>query len=1036
MRNVRERITFAAIVVVGVAVVAASPGFAGVRHVVDNNDVVVLSGNVHPMARPEFDAGASPLSMPMERMILALRMAPEKRAALDELLAQQQDPGSSNYHRWLTPEEFGERFGPSQEEIETVTDWLTSEGFVIEEVGKGRTWVNFSGVVGDVERTFHTQIHDYWVDGVLRHANAWAPAIPRALSNLVAGVVSLHSFPRKAFNTGLRPAYTGSSGTHAISPGDFGIIYNVNALYSAGYDGTGRTIGIVARTHPASSNWTTFRSTMGLSSTIATVIVNGTDPGDLGADEDGEADLDCEWSGGVAKGAAVKFVTSKSTSSTDGVDLSAQYIVNNNLTDVMSTSFGQCESSMGSSENTFYNNLWSQAASEGITSFVSSGDAGAAGCNGGGDAHGNGGLAVSGLCSTPYNVAVGGTEFYDPTPATYWNSSNSAGEVSVKSYIPEIAWNESGSASWCPPDDTPCSNLWSSGGGKSSVYSKPPWQVCTGVPADGVRDVPDWSFTAASHDGYLVETQGALYLIGGTSASSPSSAGVMAIICQKTGSRQGLANTRIYQLANAQYASGGPVIFHDTTSGNNTVPGLTGYSCTTGYDLVTGVGSMDVNALANNWVPPASTTLFSDGFESGGWSTAQVSRTGGAWTLVSASSHPSISAHGGTHWADFNSYTAASGSQTRLYRSSGIAVPSGYGSAVLSFWMYHDTGYPGYPDQVEPQVSTDGSTWADVGFPVNRYNGTTGWSQVTADISSFAGQTVYLGFLGISGYGNDCYIDDVAVTVSNALSPDFTISASPTTVAAAQGNAGNTTVTTAVSGGFTNAISLSASGLPSGATAAFNPPSIAAPGSGTSTLTLTAGPSTPVGSYAVTVTGNGGGPTHNTTVTFSVTGTGTTLFSNGFESSSGWAYAQVSGTHGAWSLKASGTHPSASPHGGSSLADFNSYTSASGSKTRYYRTSGFAVGSGYGTVTLTFWMYHDTGYPTNADRVQAQVSTNGTTWTNVGSAVSRDDGTTGWAQATIDLSAYKGTSTLYLGFLGISAYGNDCYLDDVTVTAQ
>src|SRR5262249_48503922 len=236
--------------------------------------------------------------------------------------------------------------------------------------------------------------------------------------------------------------------------------------------------------------------------------------------EDGEADLDVEWSGAVAKNATVKFVISKSTSTTDGVDLSAQYIVNNNLAAVMSTSFGQCESSMGSTENSFYNNLWSQAASQGITSFVSSGDSGASGCDGGSSTSGTG-RAVSGLSSTPYNVAVGGTQFADTaSPSTYWNSTNAAGDVSAKSYIPGVAWNGGGTASGG-------SALWSTGAGVSTVYAKPSWQVSPGVPADGKRDVPDVSFTAASHDGYLVETQGSLQAIGGTSASSPSWAGLM-----------------------------------------------------------------------------------------------------------------------------------------------------------------------------------------------------------------------------------------------------------------------------------------------------------------------------------------------------------------------------------------------------------------------------------------------------------------------------------------------------------------------------
>ncbi|MEA2236613.1 MAG: hypothetical protein QOC81_1337 [Thermoanaerobaculia bacterium] len=158
----------------------------------------------------------------------------------------------------------------------------------------------------------------------------------------------------------------------------------------------------------------------------------------------------------------------------------------------------------------------------------------------------------------------------------------------------------------------------------------------------------------------------------------------------------------------------------------------------------------------------------------------------------------------------------------------------------------------------------------------------------------------------------------------------------------------------------------------------------------------------------------------------------TTLFSNGFESAgTGWATAQVSGTAGAWTFVTAGTLPTASPHGGSYLAKFNSYDAASGSQTRAYQTAGFAIPGSATTVTLKFWMYHDTGYTTSADRVQVQASTG--TWANVGTAVNRYDGSTGWKQHTIDLTAYKGT-TIQLGFLGISAYGNNVFIDDVIVT--
>jgi subtilase family serine protease len=695
-----KRVIFGITVLLGLATAAFLPASAAARRVIDDSDTVGLAGNVHPHARPEFDAGPTESSLAMERMILSLRLNADRQARLDKLLAEQQDPASPRFHRWLTPEEFGESFGPEPGDVEAITRWLTSHGFTVDEVAKSRGWINFSGKVSDVERAFHVKMRNYYINGKLRHANANDPAIPRGLADMVAGIVSLHNFPRKTMNSGLRSLvpeepgsqYTSGS-THYLAPGDFATIYNVNPLYNAGIDGSGQSIAIVGRTHPSSTNWATFRSAMGLPANPPQVIVNGTDPGDLGGGEDNEADLDVEWSGAVAKNATIKFVVSKSTASTDGVDLSAQYIVNNNLAPVMTTSFGECESQLGRTERSFYNNLWQQAAAQGITSFVSTGDSGAAGCNLGSDTSGSG-AAVNGLASTPHNVAVGGTQFSEGS-GTYWNTGNGTGYTSAVSYIPETAWNESGSVSGG-------SGLWSTGGGASSYYGKPSWQVCQGVPADSKRDLPDVSLTAAMHDGYLVQTQGALYAIGGTSASSPSFAGLMALIVQKTGQRQGNANTRFYQLGAAQVGAGGATVFHDTTSGNNSVPGVTGYTCTTGYDPVTGLGSVDANALVNNWTP------------------------------------------------------------------------------------------------------------------------------------------------------------------------DFAISATPAYVSVPQRSSGTFTITTTVSGNFSNAVSLSASGLPTGATAAFNPVSIDAPGAGGSTLTISAATAATPGTFPVTITGTGGNVTHTASVNLTV----------------------------------------------------------------------------------------------------------------------------------------------------------------------
>ena len=383
-----------------------------------------------------------------------------------------------------------------------------------------------------------------------------------------------------------------SGGAYYLAPADFATIYDLNPLYQQSINGNGQSVAIVARSNINLADARQFRTLLGLPVNDPQIIVNGTDPGIWSANEETEADLDVEWSGAVAKSATIKFVVSKSTNSSDGVDLSAQYIVNHNLAPVMSTSFGLCEASLGSSGNSFLNSLWQQAAAEGITVFVSSGDSGAAGCDSASATKATHGRAVNGLCSTPYSVCVGGTEFNDlSNPTLYWSPSNSSGtQASALSYIPELVWNASG----------PDYGLWASGGGASTVYAKPSWQAGTGVPADGKRDVPDVALSSAGHDGYLIYQNGELYVVGGTSAASPSFAGVMALVVENTAARQGNANVVFYSLASKQRA-GGASVFHDTTIGNNSVPGQTGFNATVGYDQATGLGSIDASVLVNHW---------------------------------------------------------------------------------------------------------------------------------------------------------------------------------------------------------------------------------------------------------------------------------------------------------------------------------------------------------------------------------------------------------------------------------------------------
>jgi subtilase family serine protease len=589
---------------------------------VDSTRITRLGRTTHPLTRTGRDLGRAAADLPMERIQMQLFSSPEQQAALEELLAGQHDAASPHFQEWLTPEQFGERFGPAQQDIDAVVGWLEDNGFHVDEVGRGRRTLEFSGTASQVERAFHTQMRQYEVDGVRHHANSTDLAIPEALAPVIGGVASLHDFHHRPMHQ-VRgqmpaPATNLSGGSHGLSPYDFATIYNVTPLWNTSFDGSGQSIAIAGRTNIKLTDVATFRSTFGLPGNNTQVILNGKNPGIISSGEETEADLDVEWSGAVAKGATIKFVISASTNASDGVDLSDQYIVNNNLAAVMSVSFGECEAAMGTG-NQFYNSLWQQAAAQGISVFISSGDSGSAGCDDPSSRNpASHGFGVNGLASTPYNVAVGGTQFADTTsPATYWNTANDAHLASAKSWIPETTWNESSYTT----AKAASNNLYAGSGGVSAVYATPAWQAGAGVPAADPfasgqhhRYLPDVSLAAAGHDGYLMYQEGSLYLVGGTSASSPAFAGLMAIVDQYTGGRNGNPNPRFYSLATQL-----PAAYHDVTTGTIAVPCaggspgcstaapasnvgiMKGYSAGAGYDLATGLGSVDAYAMVFNW---------------------------------------------------------------------------------------------------------------------------------------------------------------------------------------------------------------------------------------------------------------------------------------------------------------------------------------------------------------------------------------------------------------------------------------------------
>ena len=554
-----------------------------------------LVGNLHPKAVPENDAGPVDPNTRFERMILALRSDREQTAALDAFL------DSPKHESWLTPLEFEHHFGVDRQDIASITNWLHSHGFTVDEVPAGARSVIFSGTVAQVQEAFHTDIHHYVVNGERHIANTTDPEIPIALASVVAGVVSLHDFRSHPLHHMHRasPADTASGGAHYLSAADFQTIYNTKPLYASGINGSGQTIAIIGQSDVVLANVQQFRTVMGLPANNPQVVPIYSDPGSPPADQ-GESYLDLEWAGAVAPNALILFYTSGGTATMDGVTAAAQYAVTQNQADVISLSYGSCEQGMGSGYLNFIYSLWQQAAAQGISVFVSSGDAGAAGCD---DPHkesvATNGRAVNGLCSSPYSTCVGGTEFNDAgNPSLYWSASNSPTLESALGYIPEVVWNDSASNGG--------SGIWSSGGGASAFWSKPNWQNTPGVPADGMRDVPDVSLTASLHDGYLTYPcpPGFTCWSGGTSAAAPSFAGIMALVAQQLGRRLGSVNPTLYAMANRQIRSGSAGPFHYITSGNNSVPGVVGFSASTAaaaYNQATGLGSVDATALAGNW---------------------------------------------------------------------------------------------------------------------------------------------------------------------------------------------------------------------------------------------------------------------------------------------------------------------------------------------------------------------------------------------------------------------------------------------------
>ncbi len=686
------------------ALSGATSAPAQITNPVNDNDVISIPGNIRPEATAANDRGRVPDDFPLDHLIVLLRPSPQRERALEQLLGELEDPNSPNYHRWLTADEFGQRFGATPRDIDTIAGWLRAHGFRVNYIYPSAMLIDFSGTAGSIRDAFHTEIHSLSVNGQSHFANMSDPGIPAALSPALAGVVSLNDFrPHPMYQR--RADYTTGSGDHLVVPADLATIYDFNPLFAAGYTGKGQTIVTVEDTNLfTTTDWTTFRSVLGLSAftfgSLTQVHPAGTggtctNPGVNG--DDGEAAIDVEWASAAAPNAAIELASCADTSTNFGGFIALANLLSESGTPpaIVSISYGEAEAQLGATTNAYINSLYRQAVAESVSVFVSSGDEGAASADAGASVATHG-IAVSGFTSTPYNVSVGGTDFgdtYAGTVNSYWEPTNSSTDGSALSYVPEIPWNDScagellatfegysspfGTLGFCnsTPGKSFLTTVSGSGGpsgcaagtpstsgvvsGSCAGYSKPPWQSIFGNPADGVRDIPDVSLFAAnglwghyyvvcysdtSNGG--VSCSGAPDTwagYGGTSVSAPIMAGVQALINQRTGSRQGNPNPTYYSLAAAEYGASG------NSACNSSLGNAVNPSCIF-YDVTLGDMDVDCTGTHNCYTPSGkygglstSNSALQAAYAAGaGWDFATGIGTVNANNLVMAFGSPAV----------------------------------------------------------------------------------------------------------------------------------------------------------------------------------------------------------------------------------------------------------------------------------------------------------------------------------------------------------------------------------------------------------
>ncbi|HEY1903979.1 MAG TPA: protease pro-enzyme activation domain-containing protein [Terracidiphilus sp.] len=760
-----------------------------------------LKNSVHPLAQPQFDAGRMAADTRLTGISMVFNRSTAQESALRTLIAAQQNPASPFYHQWLTPDQFAAQFGMTDADLSKVQSWLEQQGFSVASIARSKNAIHFSGSVRQIEQAFSTQMHYYKINGTRHFAPSTTLSVPSALAPAILGITNLDDFRPKSHmlsrkNASVKPSFTSSvSGDVFFAPGDIGTVYDIKPLYNSSVTGTGQSITLVGQSEIQNSDIEAFESAAGLpvKDPVPYLVPNSGNATVQAEGDEAESDLDVEWAGAIAPGATINFVYTGSNLNYGAFD-SLQYAIDEKIGTIISSSYGECEAELagntlgsGAAAESTLESAFEQAATQGQTIMSAAGDDGSTDCfvgigPGEPSASEQEALAVDYPASSQYVTGMGGTEIssanaaYDEADTAYWAAEGASDVVSsALQYIPEMAWNDD--ASGC--GEANC--LSAGGGGASALFPKPTWQKdVPGIPTDGKRDVPDLALYASpSYPGYLFCSSDTsdwqsgqesscssgfrdastedLTVAGGTSFDGPIFSGILALINQKQGyaTGQGLINPTLYTLAanSTTYASA----FHDITLGNNDCEAgsadcssTAGFSAGTGYDQVTGLGSVDATNLATAW--PANTT-----------STAGLIAT--TTTITASNSAPNVNAT--------DSFT--------------ITVAAATGTPTGTITLTVDGGTP-----ISETLASNGTYIYSTSFT------TAGSHTILAAYVADSTDAASTGSVTVN----------VAAVSSGKGTIAFTPAPAPSTLTVAQGSAGNETISVTPASGYTGTVDL------------------------------------------------------------------------------------------------------------------------------------------------------------------------------------------------------------------------------------